>query len=162
RDGEALVVADHATLGRFRLHAAPGPDGLPPGLLFTENETNMARLFGSASASPYVKDAFHDFVVGGRTDAVHPDGGGTKTAAHYRLTVDAGAAVVLQLRLSSDDEAPAHAFGGAFDRVFADRIGEADTFFTARVPAALSAEQQAVVRQAVAGLLWSKQFYHYV
>src|SRR5205807_1503979 len=87
RAGDAAIAAEHASLGRFRLAAEGGP-----GLLFTENETNVARLFGAPNGPPYVKDAFHEYVVHGRTDAVSADGPGTKPGTHHLLTLPAGAA----------------------------------------------------------------------
>jgi len=162
RGGESLLLADHATLGRFRLAAAPGPDARPPALLFTDNETNAERLFGAPSANRWVKDAFHQYVVHDRAAAVNPDDVGTKAAAHYRLTLPPGGAVTLRLRLFAEDEAPERPFGAVFERLFAERIAEADAFYAARIPAACPVEQGRVMRQAGAGLLWTKQFYHYV
>jgi hypothetical protein len=156
------VRADHATLESHVLAAAPGPDGRAPDLLFTENETNAARLFGFPNASPYVKDAFHEYVVHGRTDAVNPQRSGTKAAVHYRLRLPARGEVVLSLRLTREDEAAEAPFGSEFDRTFARRIAEADEFYAQASPAEFTAEERPVVRQAAAGLLWSKQFYHYV
>src|SRR5881397_2115905 len=147
------VTTEYAKLGRYRLVA----DGAP-GLLFTDNETNVARLFGAPNPVPYVKDAFHDYVVHGRADAVNPEGLGTKAACHYRLEIPAGGAVTLQLRLTADAEAA----GPDPSRVFADRIREADAFYARHIPGTLGEGEQAVVRQAYASLLWSKKFYHYV
>jgi hypothetical protein len=154
--------AGHATLGTYRLAIDAGPGGVPPDLLFTGNETNTARVFGAPNLSPYVKDAFHEAIVAGRGEAVNPARTGTKAAAHYRLEVPAGGSVVLRLRLSSREEAPSQPFGPAFDRLFARRIEEADAYHAARTPSSLQAESRRAVRQADAGLLWSKQFYHYI
>src|SRR5439155_1102931 len=153
RAGDGTIVAEHASLGRYRLVAEGGPE-----LLFTDNETNVARLFGAPNPAPYVKDAFHDYVVHGRPDAVNPEGVGTKAACHYRLEIPAGGAVTLQLRLTADAEAG----GPDPSRVFADRIREADAFYACHIPGTLGEGEQAVVRQAYASLLWSKKFYHYV
>src|SRR6185295_1519566 len=162
REGADAIRAEHVALGRFRLVAGPGPGGAPPALVFTETETNAARLFGSPNASPWVKDAFHELVVGGRADAVNPEGG-TKAAARYRLLVPAGGEAVLRLRLHSQDETPGdEPLGAAFDAVLAARRSEADAFYAARIPAGAGGEETRVVRQALAGLLWSRQFYHYV
>jgi hypothetical protein len=162
RAGESALVAEHAQLGRFRLAAAAGPDGKAPDLLFTENETNAARLFGGANPIPHVKDAFHDYVVHGRRDAVNAAGEGTKAAAHYRLEVAAGGMAVLRLRLSAEEEAPKQPFGHEFAVTFADRVREADAFYASRMPEGLTAEEKQVCRQGYAGLLWSKQFYHLI
>ncbi len=156
------VRTDHATLEPHVLAAAPGPDGRAPDLLFTENETNAARLFAFPNASPYVKDAFHEYVVHGRTDAVSPERSGTKAAVHYRLRLPARGEVVLSLRLTREEEATDAPFGPEFDRTFARRIVEADEFYAQASAVELTAEERPVVRQAAAGLLWSKQFYHYV
>src|SRR6058998_3111766 len=153
RAGDGTIVAEHASLGRYRLVA----DGAPE-LLFTDNETNVTRLFGTPNPSPWVKDAFHDYVVHGRAEAVNPEGVGTKAACHYRLEIPAGGAVTAQLRLAAEAESG----GPPADRVFADRIREADAFYARHIPGTLGEGEQAVVRQAYASLLWSKKFYHYV
>jgi hypothetical protein len=162
RQDDGSVLAEHATLGRLRFDAAPGPDRQAPRLLFTENETNVRRVFGGENASPYVKDAFHEYVVHGRSEAVNPHGVGTKAAAHYVLEIPAGGKAVLRLRLSAIDEAPKQPFGHEFNWVFEQRLREADEFYAARTPANLTADERAVVRQGYAGLLWSKQLFHYV
>ncbi|MFO0969455.1 MAG: glucosidase [Gemmataceae bacterium] len=138
-------------------------------LLFTENETNTQRIFGVANRSPYVKDSINDYIVHGRKDAVNPEKKGTKVAAHYCVTVAPGGSQTIRLRLS--DVAPAELartngekgspFGAAFDKTFQARRAEADEFYGTVIPKALSADQANVMRQALAGMLWSKQFYHY-
>ncbi|MBI2889579.1 MAG: glucosidase [Nitrospirae bacterium] len=162
RDGSAAVRADHSSLGRFRLAAATGPDGRPPEWLFTENETNASRLFGSADGSTYVKDAFHDRVIGGRREAVNPAGCGTKAAAHYALDCPPGATRQICLRLFSEREAPEEIFGEPFDEVFWQRVAESHAFYDALIPKGLAEDENSIARQAYAGLLHSKQFYHYV
>ena len=142
--------------GRRYLHCE---NTVEPELLFTENETNCERVFGSPSASPYVKDAFHRFIVNGEQSAINPAERGTKAAARYALTLSAGETRTLQLRLNPDIEP---AFGPAFDSVFEARIAEAGEFYETIIPAALSPDAANVARQAFAGLLWSKQYYHYV
>jgi len=156
------IRGEHETLGAFVLDASPDPSGRAPELLFTKNETNAARLFGAANPSPYVKDAFHEYVVHGRAEAVHPERTGTKAAAHYRVVVPAGGEVVLSLRLAAEAEASDAPFGLDFDTVFERRRQEADAFYDERTPAELSAAERLVTRQGYAGLLWSKQFFHYV
>ncbi|MDB4930469.1 MAG: hypothetical protein JWM10_2953 [Myxococcaceae bacterium] len=159
--GADTLVAEHPSLGRYRLACEPvGPE--PTRFLFTDNDTNCERLFGARNASPFVKDGFHRRVVDGDEGAVNPAGYGTRAAAWHTLEVAAGAEVVVRLRLTAEGEATAVPFGEAFDAVFAARIAEADAFFAARRSAALSDEERRVVRQADAGLLWSKQFYHFV
>jgi hypothetical protein len=133
-------------------------DGLPD-LLFVENETNSRRLFDSEGPR-YPKDGINDFVVDGRLDAVNPALEGTKAAAHYRLELGPGETRVIRLRLT--DVLPDTGVGGDFDAVFAARIAEADDFYTTIVPEDLDDDARSVMRQSFAGLLWSKQFYHYV
>jgi len=138
-------------------------------LLFTENETNTQRIFGVPNRTPYVKDSINDFVVHGRSEAVNPAQRGTKAAAQYRLTLAAGASQTIRLRLS--DVAPetwrganGHAagpFGKAFDESLAVRRREADEFYADITPPSLDADAANVMRQALAGMMWSKQFYHY-
>jgi hypothetical protein len=152
--GDGVVEAQHTTLGRRWLHC----DG-PPELLFTDNDTNVERLFGVPNPSPYVKDAFHDYVVHGRRDAVNPARTGTKSAARYRLRLAAGATATVRLRLT---DAPAAApFGAAFDAMFGQRRGEADEFVATIVPARLSEDARNVMRQALGGMLWTKQWFHF-
>jgi len=160
RLGQRGLRASHPTLGDFRLLLESV--GEQPELLFTENETNLERLWGVPNASGCAKDAFHAYVVDGRRDAVSPDQRGTKAAGRYTLEVPPGAEVVLRLRLCAEAEARGPAFGSGFDAVLASRRAEADEFYAARLPAGGPEEQRAVARQAYAGLLWSKQFYHYV
>ncbi|MBI1853142.1 MAG: glucosidase [Planctomycetes bacterium] len=159
---DATLAANHVSLGRFRLAISPGTNGERPDLLFTENESNTERLFGSENASPYVKDAFHRYVIEGKTDAVNPKGVGTKAAALYRVEVPAGGHTTVKLRLFSEDDAPQNPFNGGFDRIFSKRVEEADAFYAARQSTGLTVEERRVSRQAYASLLWSKQFYHYV
>ena len=156
------VRATHPTLGTLTLKACPSPDGGAVPIHFTENETNAERVFGSPSAGPYTKDAINDLVVHGRTDAVNPEGRGTKAAFHYILTVPAGGREVITLRLAPGKELPRSPLGSSFERTFAGRIRETDEFYASKIPAELDAEERRVARQAYAGLLWSKQFYHYV
>ena len=144
------------------LVAGPGPSGEYPTLLFTDNETNAARLFGSPNPSPFVKDAFHEYLVHGKQEAINDEGWGTKAAAHYRHEVPAGGEFRVQLRLYSQDEAPAEPLGAEFDQIFDLRIREADEFYAAKLSSCTTAETARVARQAYAGLLWSKQFYEYI
>jgi hypothetical protein len=138
-----------------------------PALLFTENETNTQRIFGVANRNPYVKDSINDYLVQGRQEALNPEGKGTKAAAHYRISVEPGACRIIRLRLSDvmpaaqGNGAPAGPFGAAFDEVLRSRQQEADEFYAALTPAGLNADAARVLRQALAGMLWSKQFYHY-
>ena len=159
---EGDVQAFHSSLGSYRFQAAPGPDGRKPLLLFTENETNNERLYEMPPSGTPAKDAFHDYLIQGRTDAVSPNGRGTKVAAVYLLQLPPGGQVSLDLRLAREEQAHAVAFGAPFDQVFKKRRQEADDFYAAKLPERLPPAERNVARQAYAGLLWSKQFYHYV
>jgi hypothetical protein len=160
--GDWALATDHVTFGRHALVAGPDPGGAPPRWLFTENETNSRRLFGADNWTPYVKDAFHEYLVHGRTDAVNPKAVGTKVAALYRLDVPAGGDVSVRLRLTARGATESHGLREAFDGVFRDRMREADEFYAHRLPRGLSDDERRIVRQAYAGLLWGKQFYHYI
>jgi hypothetical protein len=154
-DGSVQILAEHETLGRYHLTL----DGEPE-LLFTDNDSNAERLFGAQNLTPYVKDAFHDYVVDGRAAAVNPARQGTKAAGLYRMTLASGATRVIRLRLSTEINGAA-SFGPAFDVVFAARSTEANEFYDSLAAAEVSADERLVQRQAFAGLLWNKQFYHY-
>jgi hypothetical protein len=158
----STIHTHHATLEPFRFAAAPGPLGEAPVFLFTENESNLQRLFSVPNPGPYVKDAFHDYVIHSRHDAANPESKGTKAAALYVLKLAPGQSAALRLRLFAEEGAPGDPFGKEFERTFAKRLGEADSYYAAQFPERLSEAQRQVARQAYAGLLWSKQFYHYV
>jgi hypothetical protein len=138
-------------------------------LLFTENETNTQRIFGVPNRSPYVKDSINDHVVNGRRGVLNPEKKGTKTSAHYRVVVPPGQSQAIRLRFS--DLAPASfaksngeaagPFGARFDQIVRERRQEADEFYAVVIPPSLSADAANVMRQALAGMLWSKQFYYY-
>jgi hypothetical protein len=131
-----------------------------PTLLFTENETNTQRIFGVANPKPYVKDSINNYVVHGQKDAVNPEEKGTKAAPHYRLTIKPGECQVVRLRLSESAPSKNGSFSD-FDDVLRVRQKEADEFYDSIIPDSLSADQANVMRQALAGMLWTKQFYHY-
>ncbi len=160
-ESDASVLASDER-GSHRWSIDLASDGSLPELLFTENQTNKQRLWGVMNDSPFVKDAFHERVVHGRHDAVNPLREGTKAAAWFILDIPAGGSVTLRLRLTRQDHGPREAFGTAFDQVFVDRLREADEFYDAppRSHEKLTASERLVARQAAAGLLWSKQFYH--
>ena len=160
--GSDGVAMDHETLGRFKAWFGPHPDGDSREILFTENETNTSELFETPSYTPYVKDAFHRYVIDGEADAVNPARRGTKTSAVYRLVIPPSSSRTVLARLASDAQAPEEPFGEAFDATFAARISEADEFYRHVDGDSASPEQRHVSRQANAGLLWTKQFYHYI
>jgi hypothetical protein len=153
--GAAAVAVQHEGLGERQLFCAGNPQ-----LLFTENETNTERCFGKPNESPYVKDGINDRVVHGRHEAVNPEDVGTKAAAHYTFTVEPGKTHVVRLRL-----APANAtkdpFGREFETALAARRTDADEFYRSITPPSVGADSASIMRQALAGMLWSKQFYNY-
>jgi hypothetical protein len=181
-DGILSVESQHWQYGKRWLLATGQPE-----LLFTENETNNARLFNGRNRSPYVKDAFHEYVIRQNKSAVNPDQIGTKMAAHYVLSLAPGQSATLKLRLTDLEplgsmdihatiagaiSSPAHLeraaevpgtndFGVGFDGLFELRKTEADEFYASRIPQHLSEDAKNVMRQAYGGMLWSKQFYHY-
>jgi hypothetical protein len=151
------VELDHASMGRRWLYCEGRPE-----LLFTENETNRQRLFGVENPCVCVKDGINDYVVNGRKNAVVPESMGTKAAAHYQMQIPAGATVTIRLRLTDIDfSGVAEAAFNGFDKLFAIRKNEADEFYQTVVPHDLTPDAQNVMRQSFAGMLWSKQFYHY-
>jgi len=157
-EGASAVKVTHQLLGEFILSC----EGDVP-LLFTENETNHQLLFpGQKNESPYVKDGINDCVVHGNQAAVNPGRKGTKVAAHYKATVGAGQSKVIRLRLTSVSANPKGLpFGKPFDDVFADRLREADEFYKSVTPPSVTQDAANVMRQALAGMLWSKQFFFF-
>jgi hypothetical protein len=136
--------------------------GGEPTLLFTENETNNGRLFGTPNASPFVKDGINDFVVHGNRDAVNPERTGTKAAAHYVLEVGAGKSEVINLRLTAAAaKGTGNPFGQPFEEILATRLREADDFYRSVTPESCSEDEARVMRQALAGMLWTKQYYYF-
>jgi hypothetical protein len=156
-DASCVVLrAAHRTLPPYWLYCET-----PEEVLFTENETNLARLFNVANPTPYVKDAFHEYLVGGVRDAVNPSRVGSKAAPHYVFPVGPGETVTVRLRLCTDG-ALAQPFSEAFDATFAQRQQEADTFYQRITPFDIPADMRNVQRQAFAGMLWNKQYYRYM
>ncbi len=156
--GTSAVAATHSLLGELTLFC----EGEVP-LLFTENETNHERLFpGLKNESPYVKDGINDWLVQGNQGAVNPGKQGTKVAADYRAMIDAGQTKVIRLRLSkSSPDQKCEPFGKQFEEVFANRLREADEFYKSVTPPSVSEDAANVMRQALAGMLWSKQFFFF-
>ncbi|WP_243312948.1 MGH1-like glycoside hydrolase domain-containing protein [Fundidesulfovibrio agrisoli] len=137
-----------------------------PELLFTENDTNRVRLYGQPNESPYVKDGIHRSVVQGERDAVNPDLTGTKASARYRVLVEPGAGAVIRVRLRPSGEAgvggaAGEPFGHDFDDLFALREGEADEYYADQTPKNAGEDEARVLRQALAGMFWSKQYYYF-
>jgi hypothetical protein len=163
--GDVGVIAlSHPELGERYLYCEGAAS-----LLFTENETNTQRLVGVPNRTPYVKDGINNYIVYGRQDAVNSEKAGTKASAHYPIAVGAGGSTVLRLRLNDKVPAPStHTqdgrvglFGRGFDDVVETRRREADEFYATVIPSSLDPDEANVMRQALAGMLWSKQFYYY-
>ena len=167
---DGTIVADHPSLGRYVLAGDGAADAV-----FTENETNLERLYGIPNPAPFVKDGINNYVVSGCSGYVNPEKEGSKAALHYHLTVRPGETATVRLRLSQVEMegdgqgADGHGNGGHisapsfadFEAVFARRREEADAFYAALQPGTLTDDERRVQRQAFAGMLWSKQFYHY-
>ena len=154
--GTRVITASHAELGERWLHV----EGDVP-VLFVENETNNERLFGTPNAGPYVKDGINNCVVHGHTGAVNPAGTGTKAAAYYQMRVGAGQTTILRLRLSDTTPKEMRDAFGDFDQTFEARLREADEFYAALTPPSTSEDAARVMRQALAGMLWTKQYYFF-
>src|ERR1700739_1869223 len=163
--GTRMIAATHPVLGVYYLYC----DGDVP-LLFTDNATNNNRLFPNyPNASPYVKDGINNYVVQGQQEAVNPDGHGPKVAAHYQLTLGPGESAKVRLRLSNlpvagqsaRSEGDSFPFGQSFGDTIAARLREADEFYASVIPSSLDDDAANVMRQSLAGMLWSKQFYYY-
>jgi len=151
--GPGAIQATHHDLGEYWLHC----DGTPE-LLFTENESNAQRLWGQPNGSPYVKDAFHTYVISGQRESVNPSRTGTKAAAHYDINVPGGGSKTIRLRLAAVEAKDAF---GSFEKTFTRRIADADEFYQRITPESLNEDQRLVHRQALAGMLWSKQYYYF-
>jgi hypothetical protein len=156
------VRCEHETLGTYFWQVEDTKKSADFELLFTDNDTNYERLWGKESFAKYVKDAFHDYVIDGKKEVVNPKNYGTKVAAYYQLELAPGQSRMVKFRLSSEAERPARPFGVGFGRIFKKRIAEADEFYDDLIPATCSEDDRNIARQAYAGMLWTKQFYHYV
>jgi hypothetical protein len=152
----AAIKLSHSYYGNRWLYGEGKPE-----MLFTENETNSRRLYGSENSSPYVKDGINEYVIHGAKEAVNPEASGTKAALHYHTTIAPGQTIALRLRLSDAGPDKRKALDGNFDQHLAQRRDEADEFYQTIIPDAIAPDRKNVMRQALAGLLWSKQFYHY-
>jgi len=155
-DGSTVIMASHPDLGVRYLYC----EGSVP-VLFTENETNQERIFGTPNQAPYVKDGINDYVVFGRADKVNPEKHGTKACPHYRLEVPGGESRVIRLRLNPVAPGDRVDLAKSFDRLIETRQKEADEFYASITPDAVSEDAARVMRQALAGMLWSKQYYGY-
>ena len=151
-----IVKVDHSELGDYFLYC----DENPP-VLFTDNETNTERIFGAANQCPFVKDGINNYIVHDNREAVNANYNGTKAAANYSITVESGGSRVVRLRLTGNPADGFVPFGEQFDNIFTVRKQEADDFYSNVIPAKLNSDETNVMRQALAGMLWSKQFYLY-
>jgi hypothetical protein len=146
------VAAEHLMLGRYHLYGQQQAD-----LLYTENETNHARLWGLANPGPYVKDAFHRYLIDGEQMAVNPRQQGSKFGAAHKLTVAPGQSATIELVLCAEPKSEPFA---SHEKILAQRLTEANAFFMSLLPEA-TAQDHRILRQALAGMIWNKQFYHY-
>ena len=159
-DFESLL-ADHDTLGQYRIYAAPGPRGARPRWLFTENETNIGRMSTPKMKRPGCKDAFQLYLVEGLKRAIHPQPSGTKAAALHVLNVPGEGSVEVYFRIVPEEARSRAPFGESFETAFEQRMAEADAFYDFKFGAGLTPDERRVMRQASAGLFWTKQFYFY-
>lgn len=155
-------VTKHESLERFRFYAGSSRNGRKPRWLFTENETNYERLYGVPNAAPYTKDSFHRYLINHDKNAIRRKRVGTKAAAYYKLRLPKNGEATIDLRLCAETESPDVPFGPGFDALFGQRKRECDEFYEQKFPEALDQEERNVLRQSYAGLLWTKQFYHYI
>ena len=166
RNGESFLRTSHDTLEPFAFDAYPDEDGQMPEVLFTDNETNSKRLYNIDNASPYVKDAFHRYVIEQKKELVNPKRKGTKVGFYYRFNVKAQSSVTIRCRLyrlpDKDHPAGDKLSCEEFDHVVEKRIQEANEFYSIIINPNLTGDERNVVRQAYAGLLHTKQFYHYI
>ena len=158
-NGTRIIEASKQGFGEKFLYCEGEPE-----LLFTQNETNTARLFGTPNRTQYVKDGINNYIVNGNTGAVNPHLTGTKAAAHYHTTIDAGKSTIFRLRLTNTapdalKKAYGAPFGKHFDAIFDDRRNEADEFYASITPPSITKDEALVMRQALAGMLWTKQYY---
>jgi hypothetical protein len=157
---ESIIEIDHPFIGQMELVADAAPDGSSPSALFCDNDTNVERLYNVNDGPRYPKDGINDHVVNG-AESVNPERVGTKASFHYKVTVDGGATTELRLRLRPRDNNDAPAFGRTYDDITRLRHDEADEFYDELTPAETPADEALVMRQAFAGMLWSKQLYYY-
>ncbi len=155
------ILAEHATLGNHHIYASPGPRGARPRWLFTENETNTGRTTSPQNLRPNCKDAFHLYLTKGMKRAIAPEQKGTKAAALHVLNVPAHGSTEVCFRICAEESIPREAFGEGFESIFEQRIAEADAFYDFKFGSNLNVDERRIMRQAGAGLFWSKQFYYY-
>jgi Glycosyl hydrolase family 63 C-terminal domain len=155
------IICEHEDLGKYYFSSDNHPSCSTSATIFTENETNTERLFGTKNNSPYVKDGFHQYVIHGHKNAVSFDGPGTKSSFYSLTEIEAGQKITLQYRLCSAANNPTAYFGKEYDEVFRKRKEEYEIFYRNCNPPSITEDEELVIKQAYAGLLWSKQFYYY-
>jgi hypothetical protein len=164
-EGENFLRTKHDTLEPFLFDINPDENGQMPEVLFTDNETNLKRLYNVENPSPYVKDAFHEYVINKRKEVVNPKKRGTKVGLYYRLNIKGKSSATIRLRLYRQfekDEIPAKLDFEDIDRIFEKRITEANAFYSLIINPKVNDDERNIVRQGYAGLLHTKQFYHYI
>jgi len=152
----AAIKANHLELAGYQFYCDENPS-----LLFTDNETNTERVYGKSNPTPFVKDGINNYIVHGNQEAVNPNNNGTKAAANYSIAIEPGKSKTVRLRLTCNAADGFNPFGDHFDEIFASRKRDADDFYNSVIPAKLNSDEANVMRQALAGMLWSKQFYLY-
>jgi hypothetical protein len=165
RSGENFLRTKHDTLEPFLFDLNPDENGQMPEILFTDNETNTKRLFNVDSHSPYVKDAFYEYLINKKQDVVNPKARGTKVGLHYHLNIKAKSSATIRLRLYrlfDKDKIPDKLDFKNIDEIFEKRINETEEFYSTVINQKLNKDEKNIVRQAYAGLLHTKQFYHYI
>jgi len=165
KSGENFLRTKHDTLEPFLFDINPDENGQMPEILFTENETNLKRLYNVDNHSPYVKDAFHEYIINKRKDLVNPKQRGTKVGLYYRFNIKAKSSTTIRLRLYrlfDKEQIPDKLNFNDIDQIFEKRINEANEFYSIKMNSKLNNDEKNIVRQAYAGLLHTKQFYHYI
>jgi hypothetical protein len=159
---DGVLKIQHETLGNFIFHVESSDQCPLENWLFTDNETNQESVFSKESKNKYTKDAFHRHIIGEEKDVVNPDQTGTKAAPVFKLVIPAGESVSIRCRLHREEENNGFQAFGEFEETLAARIAEADQFYEEKIPQHLPVEEKLICRQSYAGLLWTKQFYHFV
>jgi hypothetical protein len=165
KQGENFLRTKHDTLEPFLFDINPDENGQMPEVLFTDNETNSKHLFNTDNFSHYVKDAFHEYVIHKQKNVVNPKSGGTKVGLYYRLNIKAKSSTTIRLRLYrllDGEKIPEKLDFKVIDEIFEKRINEANEFYSIIMQSKLNNDEKNIVRQGYAGLLHTKQFYHYI
>jgi hypothetical protein len=165
KEGENFLRTKHDTLEPFLFDINPDENGEMPEVLFTDNETNLKRLFNVDNPTRYVKDAFHEYVIKNEKDVINPKRRGTKVGLYYRLNIKAKSSATIRLRLYrlvDKEKIPDKLDFQGIDQIFEKRIEETEEFYSSIIEPKLNKDEKNIVRQGYAGLLHTKQFYHYI